>query len=202
MITSVLIIPGCGWSDTAGLWTPGFATGRLREVDLVDTVVGPLVDELDAGRIRAKVLDTRKHPGLTPEGRFLAIEANMMVVSIGMAMHVHTGKRPRGVTFYGTSASLPLAALCVEALGLWGKTHDRDYIARKPRRQVEPTLTVPDTIAVHIEPLDMAAAGADMLAARLPACGRSVGWAIQEYLRGREHSASRGPLYKGLGITG
>lgn len=203
MISSILVIPGCGWADAGGAWAPGFARGRLREVDLVDAIVHDLVAELETARLRTRVLSTRKHPGLTPDQRFEAIEPGMVVLSIGIAMREQESRRQYGTVFYGHDAARPLANLVTESLRLWGRGHKKGcYVARKPKQHVEPTLTIPETVSVHVEPMDLAAAGADTLASRLPACGRSLGWAIQEFLRGRAHSVGCGPLYRGLAVRG
>lgn len=195
VMTSILIAPSAGWVDDTGVWSSGARVGHMCESELSHKVAEELQEELDTARLRAATLPTVRHPGLSPIERLQRVEPGMVL--IGIAFPAGTPGKTAGRVHYGTDASLPLAELMTEGLGMWGKAYCGGYEARRPKRTVEPMLTVPDTLALVIEPFSLEQAGAETLATRARALAQSLSWGLQEFFRGKPHAVHRPGIYRG-----
>jgi hypothetical protein len=197
MIHEVLIIPGCGHTDDSGDWTPGHRHGPLHEVDIVDNYVAALCDELELSRVRYRVMETRRSPGIPLSKRPEYLEPRQLVLHCRLSWDENAPlMAPNGSTVsYSQPSSAKLARIVGESVGQWGKCYVHGHESRNPRRVEDPLLSVPGTFALTVQPFALNGRGAVEYARRFRSLGTALGWSITEYLAGR---ASLSKAYTGL----
>lgn len=184
-ISEIVIVPGAGHLGP-GTYSRGHALGMYAEVDLVDTYVQALVDELDGNRVRHRVLDTRTGPGVPADVHLTAVYPGSLVLVCGCgwnaAKKVKAAHNASAVT--STKAAAPLARDLAAVLGHWGGLYVFGHRTENAAVASDPFFPQ-DGFGIRLEPLQVNGPSVGDYGRWLGNLGRDIGRHLAEWLEGR-----------------
>ncbi len=191
-VHEILIYPGLGHYG-CGVYNRGNAVGSLVEVDLIDTYVQAMADELDNSAIRHRIATTRRAPGIPTAERAEGIFPHTLVVHCRMGWNeAKKVKAAHNISqvYYGPE-SAPLARQIAEVVGHWGGLYVFGHkTAQAISDDEDELLAVPNTWGIRLEPFQLNAPKAEEYAMRLGQLGRDVGRFLADWSREKDHNAA------------
>lgn len=183
-IHEILIVPAYGAGGHEG-WLTGATWGHVHEVDIVDSYVATLCEELERRRMRFSVMPTRKMPGIAIDDRPKHVNKNQLVIHCRAGWEERQEVRTRNSSqvVFGAHVLIKLPRILSEVLGNWGQLYTHGHEERKPSRdRHSPLLNVEDVPAVEIFPFCVNGPNIDVYAKRYRELGHDIAWGLQEFL--------------------
>jgi N-acetylmuramoyl-L-alanine amidase len=185
MIDRVVIEPGHGAVDEEGNFDYGNMSGTLTEYDLVQAYAQTAAEELALSRCRVEILPTRHRPGLRPSQRLSRVSAQCLLLSL----HIGWNAKPRAENASALLFSSPLSRTVAEhiqgGVERWGKITSPSHGQTVIREFGGPMLSIPGTVALHVEPFALNGPNAMLYAQRMEQFGTALGRAVAELLEDR-----------------
>lgn len=188
-INEIVIIPSAGWLGP-GTYTRGHAQGLYAEIDLVDKYVHGLADELDNARVRYRIFETRKAPGLTVAQHKAEIYAGTLVLVCACGWN--QAKKVKAAHNLSTVTHTPAAAAIARdistVMGHWGGLY---VFGHRTAHAVPDTdqFFVKDGWGVRLEPVQINGPRMEDYGRWMPTLGRDLGRHLADWMHGLESPA-------------
>lgn len=173
-------MPSAGYAGAADKYIRGYSHGNICEVDIVDRYVASLVDELNEGGIRHRVVNTRKAPGTALEARFSGYLDWQLPIECAVGINESKKiKQQYNSSFVYGNANVPRIFLdeLSDVVGHWGALYVHGHKTAAPRGQPQ--------YGIRIEPFIINGPSAEEYARRLDKLGRDIGRFLVDFLRSR-----------------
>lgn len=183
MITQILIMPSCGFSNDDGFYEFGYMHKNVTESDIVYRLAESLEEEFYREKITCRVMNTRKHPGIPIKERVKHCDPNSLVLHLGCGWH----DKPRAdgtffgstTTYYGNADEIEIAHIVNDAAGEWGKCTVYEHQKSKPKLdKKDPILTKKDIIGIKLEPFQINTPSLEDYFLGIQRLGRDIGQAV------------------------
>lgn len=194
-VHTVHLIPALGHSSDAGTYMRGNSHGRLCELDIIDGYYPTVMEELDDWRVRAELMETRRHPGVRLSERPRQISPNTCVLELRCGWF---GRPTKGSNvsrvLYGKGTPFALAEMLQDAVVEWGRCYVGEHRGVTPIEVDEPLLTVPGTLGFAIEPFALDGPAVAGYTARLAVLGRAIARVIASFALERRWATTTGTV--------
>lgn len=188
-VQEIILVPGAGNLGN-GTYSRGHAVGVYAEVDLVDKYVRGLADELDNARVRHRIFDTRKAPGLTPSQHMANVYPGNLVIHCGCGWN--DAKKVKALHNISAVTHTPAAAVIARdmasVMGHWGSLYVFGH--RTAQAVVDDHEFFPkDGLGIHLEPIKINGPKMEEYGKWLDNLGRDLGRYLADFLMGRGDGA-------------
>lgn len=178
-IDRVVIVPAKG-ADGVG-FDFGNMCGVLTEYDIVTLLADYLAEFLELYRVRTSILPVRKRPGIPPLERHLHIPDGSLAILFGLGWQ-KTAKRNGSIIATQMDPADPLIKDLDRVLTRWGIVTHADHSKTLLQAPADPILTLPQSLAIRIEPFALNGPNSSIYASRIEPLARALAQQIAEWL--------------------